>query len=100
MSSMQKFWLEGIGLWGAPSSFSNTASLVCRFAAGCSNIGGKRAAMKKKGLWAMGAVADIIVPRLNISSSGPADATRREHDCTVQGTMPERAAPRLPAQGP
>ena len=50
VSSMQKFWLEGIGLWGAPSSFSNTASLVCRFAAGCSNIGGKRAAMKKKGL--------------------------------------------------
>ena len=29
MSSMQKFWLEGIGRWGAPSSFSNTASLVC-----------------------------------------------------------------------
>ena len=56
--------------------------------------------MKKKGLWAMGAVADIIVPRLNISSSGPVDATRREHDCTVQGTMPESAAPRLPAQGP
>ena len=91
---MQKFWLEGIGRWGAPSSFSNTASLVCsRVLKHWWEEGG----YEEEG--AKGAVADIV-SRLNISCSGPADATRREHDCTVQGTMPESAAPRLPAQGP